>query len=39
MITKDNLLKQELTDKEIMFIKLQNLEKENDVLHERVKLF
>jgi len=36
MIKKDNLLKQELTDKEIMFIRLQNLEKENDMLHERV---
>lgn len=39
MIKKDNLLKQELTDKEIMFIKLQNLEKENDMLHERVNNF
>ncbi len=38
IIKKDNLLKQELIDKEIMFIKLQNLEKENDMLHERVKI-
>ncbi len=36
LITKDNQLKQELTDKEILFIKLQNLEKENDDLRERV---
>ncbi len=36
LISKDNQLKQELTDKEIMFIKLQNLEKENDLLETRV---
>lgn len=39
LITKENQLKQELTDKEILFIKLQNLEKENDILHERVTNF
>lgn len=36
LISKENQLRQELTDKEIMFIKLQNLEKENDMLHLRV---
>lgn len=36
LISKENQLKQELTDKEILFIKLQNLEKENDILHDRV---
>ena len=36
LISKENQLKQELTDKEILFIKLQNLEKENDLLHSRV---
>ena len=36
---KDSQLKQELTEKELMFSKLQTLERENDKLNILVKKF
>ena len=36
LLTKNTHLEQELTNKEIMFIRLQNLEKENDKLLAKV---
>jgi hypothetical protein len=39
LLKKDTILTQELTNKEIMFIRLQNLEKENDKLQNQVISF
>jgi hypothetical protein len=38
LLKKETALSQELTDKEVMFIRLQNLEKENDKLNEQVRM-
>jgi hypothetical protein len=37
VLKKDTILTQELTNKEIMFIRLQNLEKENDKLVDQIR--